>query len=282
MLPVINAEQVSRAADALLSADGIVITAGAGMGVDSGLPDFRGSEGFWRAYPVLKESGISFEDMADPQSFVIDPRRGWGFYGHRLGLYRATNPHPGFQILRQWNARCPEGAFVVTSNVDGQFQKAGFGENEVSEIHGSIHHLQCSKPCSESIWSADKIIPDVDEATLMYKAALPTCPRCGAIARPNILMFSDFGWVKRRATIQRLQFEEWLETIDRVAMIELGAGTAIPSIREMGRNIVQRKRGTMIRINVRESDVERRQDVGLACGALAGLIAIDHAISEIQ
>lgn len=172
------------------------------------------------------------------------------------------------------------GAFVVTSNVDGQFKRAGFGENEVREIHGSIHHLQCSKPCSESIWPADKIIPDVDETTLLYNALLPTCPRCGAIARPNILMFSDFGWVNRRATIQRLQFEEWLETIDRVAVIELGAGTAIPSIREMGRNVIQRKRGTIIRINVRESDVERQEDVHLACDALDGLSAIDHAIGK--
>ena len=45
-------------------ADGLLITAGAGMGVDSGLPDFRGTEGFWRAYPALAQAHIRFESIA--------------------------------------------------------------------------------------------------------------------------------------------------------------------------------------------------------------------------
>lgn len=278
--PAIDANSIARAADALLNADGIVVTAGAGMGVDSGLPDFRGTEGFWRAYPALAASGVRFEDMADPQSFSKEPRRGWGFYGHRLALYRETTPHAGFQILRKWNANCPEGVFVVTSNVDGQFQKAGFTENDVWEIHGSIHHLQCLEPCSQTVWSAEALTPAIDEVRLQMTSDLPKCPRCGEVARPNILMFSDFGWVNRRATFQRLVFDEWLASVASVAVIELGAGTAIPSIREVGRSIVGKKNGTLIRINVREPDVERAQDVGLACGAWEGLAAIDRAIER--
>ena len=57
-----------------------VITAGAGMGVDSGLPDFRGNDGFWNAYPALK--GYPFMEMANPRWFTVEPRRAWGFYGH--------------------------------------------------------------------------------------------------------------------------------------------------------------------------------------------------------
>ena len=54
---------ISLAAAAIRSADALLITAGAGMGVDSGLPDFRGNEGFWKAYPVVARLGLSFEDM---------------------------------------------------------------------------------------------------------------------------------------------------------------------------------------------------------------------------
>lgn len=50
---------VERAAEAVRNARVVVITAGAGMGVDSGLPDFRGPEGFWRAYPPLRKLGVS-------------------------------------------------------------------------------------------------------------------------------------------------------------------------------------------------------------------------------
>ena len=83
----------------LQQADGLLITAGAGMGVDSGLPDFRGNEGFWNAYPALGRRRTVFSDVASPDTFVSDPLLAWGFYGHRLNLYRRTLPHDGFRIL---------------------------------------------------------------------------------------------------------------------------------------------------------------------------------------
>ena len=93
---------IDRAAEAIARAQALLITAGAGIGVDSGLPDFRGNEGFWRAYPPLKRLGISFYDMANPIWFKRDPELAWGFYGHRLELYRSTEPHEGFRRLREW------------------------------------------------------------------------------------------------------------------------------------------------------------------------------------
>ncbi|OXC74480.1 NAD-dependent protein deacetylase of SIR2 family [Caballeronia sordidicola] len=56
-------ERLAKAAQYLREADGLLITAVAGMGVDSGLPDFRGAEGFWRAYPALQRQQLTFEDM---------------------------------------------------------------------------------------------------------------------------------------------------------------------------------------------------------------------------
>ncbi len=95
------------------------------MGVDSGLPDYRGPEGFWRAYPPYRALGLRFEELADPVHFADDPGLAWGFYGHRLTLYRSTVPHAGFGVLLRWARERP--TFVFTSNVDGQFQRAGFG-----------------------------------------------------------------------------------------------------------------------------------------------------------
>ena len=77
-------------AEILKNADSILITAGAGMGVDSGLPDFRGNEGFWKAYPPIAKLGLTFSEMANPQWFIQKPKLAWGFYGHRLNLYRKT------------------------------------------------------------------------------------------------------------------------------------------------------------------------------------------------
>ena len=87
-----------RAAEAIRNADALLIAAGAGMGVDSVLPDFRGPEGFWRAYPLFRRLGRRFEEMSNPAWFVADPELAWGFFGHRLNLYRSTEPHAGFAL----------------------------------------------------------------------------------------------------------------------------------------------------------------------------------------
>ncbi|MDQ3578948.1 MAG: NAD-dependent protein deacetylase, partial [Actinomycetota bacterium] len=130
--------QLDRAAELIDNADAVLVCAGAGMGVDSGLPDYRGNQGFWRAYPPYARLELDFTAIADPAHFVSDPELAWGFYGHRLDLYRDTVPHKGFDVLKRWNAR------VFTSNVDGQFQRAGF--TDVAEVHGTIHWLQCLVP----------------------------------------------------------------------------------------------------------------------------------------
>jgi NAD-dependent SIR2 family protein deacetylase len=92
------------------------------MGVDSGLPDFRGAEGSWRAYPVIAKLGLTFEEMANPAWFETDPHLAWAFYGHRLNLYRRTDPHRGFNYLLGLGSRKAHNYWVFTSNVDGHFQ----------------------------------------------------------------------------------------------------------------------------------------------------------------
>src|SRR5262249_20932694 len=150
---------IEAAAEAVRTADALLIGAGAGMGVDSGLPDFRGPEGFWKAYPPYR--GRRFSDLSTPHWFQTDAAIAWGFFGHRLNLYRTAVPHSGFALLRRWAHERPLGGFVFTSNVDGQFQKAGFSEDRVIECHGSIHFLQCTRGCGQDIWAADEVRVEV-------------------------------------------------------------------------------------------------------------------------
>lgn len=272
-------EKFRVAAEAVKHADAIVITAGAGMGVDSGLPDFRGDTGFWKAYPPYQKLGITFVGAANPDHFERDPAFGWGFYGHRTNLYRATVPHGGFGILQGWIERFGLDYFVATSNVDGQFQKAGFAEDRIMEVHGSIHHLQCTKPCTMAIWENRESIP-VDEAT-MRAGHVPRCIRCGAVARPNILMFGDYGWVSDRSARQQRSFDEFLADMEggRLVVVEMGAGTAIPTIRYLTEELGSRPGALAVRINPRESQI-RAPHLSLPCGAREGVVAIDAALGE--
>lgn len=267
---------INQAARAIAAADALLIGAGAGMGVDSGLPDFRGDHGFWNAYPPFR--GQSFAQVANPRTFHEDPALGWGFYGHRLNLYRSTVPHDGFNIIRRWGEEIVGDYFVCTSNVDGHFQKSGFAADNVLEVHGSIHYLQCFRNCTGQIWSAEEINVEVDENSFRALGELPCCINCSLMARPNILMFGDMGWIPSRCTEQERRYEKWLSrhSSGRVVAIEFGCGTAIPTIRFE----CQRRSQTLIRINPRDYDGPAHA-IPIPLNALAAILKIDAALASL-
>lgn len=275
-------DQFVRAAEIIAGADALVIGAGAGMGVDSGLPDFRGQEGFWKAYPALAKAQLDFTEIASPRTFHQNPSLAWGFYGHRLDLYRKTVPHAGFGILRKWSDRIALGSWIFTSNVDGQFQKAGFAQSHIHECHGSIHHLQCMQECVAGVWKADEFEPVVDHETCHLTNEPPVCRVCGSLARPNIVMFGDWNWVNERNQLQRQREARWFDTVanslGNVAVVEMGAGTSIPSVRHFSHRVAREYGARIIRINPRESQVPSSNDVGIPLGALGGLSGIDAAL----
>lgn len=277
MRTVAGASDIEQAARLIDAADGLIIAAGAGMGVDSGLPDFRGTTGFWRAYPALARAQIQFESIASPAAFERDPALAWGFYGHRLALYRQTVPHGGFNILRRIGAQLPNGYFVYTSNVDGQFQRAGFDDASVLECHGSIHHLQCINDCVGALWPAEAFVPVVDQAQCRLLGVAPQCPECGALARPAILMFGDWGWNDQRTEAQAGHFAAWRARVRHPVVIELGAGVSVPSVRIFG----ERQRCPLIRINPRESTVASAEGLGISMGAQAALRQIADALVDL-
>lgn len=182
---------LKRAARLLADADALLITAGAGMGVDSGLPDFRGRDGFWRGCPALEKRGLYFEQMAQPKWFVDDPETAWAFYGHRQQLYRGTTPHDGFRMLLEWARAMRGGYFVATSNVDEQFEAAGFAAERVLAVHGTVFAYQCLVPCRKETWREEPLALDIDLETMQAGGRLPCCPHCGGVARPNVLLFDD-------------------------------------------------------------------------------------------
>ncbi len=275
---MVVSQTVQAALDAAIGqADALLITAGAGMGIDSGLPDFRGDKGFWNAYPHIAKLGLSFSEMANPQWFDRDPELAWAFYGHRLDLYRTTMLHQGFADLLGLCRRKQGGSFVFTSNVDGQFQKAGFEPDRIIECHGSIHHFQCCKPCSDSIWSATAVDITVDIHDFRAKMPLPACIHCGALARPNILMFGDWSWNQQRTDEQYQRFDHWMEHLRadnlKLGIIEIGAGKDVPTVRMFSEQAASTAGATLMRINPRDFQVPAGH-ISLPMGGAAGIKAI--------
>ena len=111
----------------------------------------------------------------------------------------------------------------------------------------------------------------------------PRCPDCGALARPNILMFGDGQWDDAHAAPRLHRHVEWLRGLRRdgarLAVVELGAGTALPTVRRQS-ELAAASSGALVRINAREPQVRHGHGVGLASPAASTLAALDVALDH--
>jgi len=252
--------KIREAALAIKNADALFITAGAGMSIDSGLPDFKHISGFSASFDLSKnKSRVEFE-AAQSDLFEQNPEKAWAFYGYQLNLYKSVSPHQGYQKLLEFGDQRQYGYFIFTSNVDGQFQKAGFNDAFIEECNGSIHHFQCVKPCTSNIWKAPKAKISIDRENLKAIGPLPQCPYCGSTARPNILMPNDWSWLSQRAIEQGNRLQLWLETIDSLAaqlvIIELGASHSNHTVRLQSQRVNRSIKSTFIRINATDFQIK--------------------------
>lgn len=238
--------------DIINNADGVVVTSGAGMSVDSGIPDFRGKSGLWTAE---KDTFIKF---ADGSAWHERPLETWNFYITRLLNYSRLEPHRGYRDLQKLH---PD-MFAVTSNVDGHFKRSGWSEDRVYEIHGNLEWIQCSRHCC----AAMQPMPEFGEP-LQSLADAPHCPHCGEVSRPVVLMFNDPWFVATVEMRQSLKYLNWAADKENIVGIEIGAGTTVPSIRIFG----EQQTKTLIRINPHDHEINRKQDIMLPYSAVAGI-----------
>lgn len=283
------------------------------MGVDSGIPDFRGGQSFWEDldHPEIK----NYEDMSKDEWFERDPGLMWGLNMHQIKTFRDQLPHEGHQVLKRLcEAKGDAGWFVWTSNVDGQHQLAGFAKDRVYECHGQIHRLQCTRgrKCGrpeglslreELEWRSEEEPWVVEQAVEVpydsrYRAlnpeALPKCERCGALARPNLWFCSDRNyvpWVKNSDNGAR--YQSWRRQISnhagcKVVVIECGGGVVIPSARCEGEMFLEESEEeeanfgcTLIRINPSDFGVPERGAISIPCGAAEALHRLEEALHKL-
>ncbi len=273
-------QTIEAAAATIEEADALIILAGAGMGVDSGLPDYRGDEGLWREHPYLKELGLTFEQAANPGLFHDHPELAWRFYGQRQHLYRDTKPHRGFELLKKWGQLKENGYFVYTSNVDGHFHFAGYPGDRIVECHGTVLSHQCCEPCHDQVWQ--DTLSDWEREEQGDEQPIYYCPECNKVARPNIMMFNDWDWIREPTEAQKQRFESWTTTLQqeaaRVAIVEIGAGTTLPAVRMQSESLLNKFNARLIRINLREAE----GNAGTLSIALSALEALERIEQELS
>jgi NAD-dependent SIR2 family protein deacetylase len=117
----------------------------------------------------------------------------------------------------------------------------------------------------------------VDPESMRALDPLPTCPNCGGLARPNILMFGDWAWVPHRSQAQLDELTAWRRTRQRLVVVEIGAGSAVPTVRRQA-ELASAASGALVRINPREPEVRHGRGVSLPMTALEALTALAGSI----
>jgi len=229
---------VNESKQIINNSDALLIVAGAGMGIDSGLPDYRGPNGLWNTWHPAKELNLTYEKLSTNEQFLENPELAWGFQTYLTKLYHDLDPHDGYKLLLKMSKeKFNDNYFIITSNVDSQFLKSGFDEKKLYEVHGTKRLWQCmDKKCNKNHypWNMDvNELPEIDEKTLRAKRPFPKCKNCNQMARPNVSFFNDFIFNEKVCKLQSSNLLEWLEKIrnDRLVILEFGCGISVHSIR---------------------------------------------------
>jgi len=179
-------EDLRAAAELLATAERVLISTGAGMSADSGVPTYRDEDGLWRDFEPFTSKGLNPADIAHVDGYQRDPHQAWGFHEYIRRVMASSKPHEGYDVVTRWLRDVwPESSFLLTTNVDGYHRRSGVDEHRMWERYGNIWELMCVTPCSDEWWPEPRApLFDIDPAT-MRAVDIPRCPFCGAAARPR-------------------------------------------------------------------------------------------------
>jgi NAD-dependent deacetylase len=155
--------------ETLRTARKLFFITGAGISAESGIPTFRGKEGYWRQHNPM--------ELASPEGFARDPALVWEWYNYRKRLIAAAQPNAAHRTIAAMEQDFPE-VLVATQNVDGLHHAAG--SRRVVEVHGSIWQTRCTQ--EGTLFERDEVDTE--------REVPPRC-QCGALLRPNVVWFGE-------------------------------------------------------------------------------------------
>ncbi len=223
--------EIDRLKDEIQTADAIVIGAGAGLSTAAG---FIYSGERFRRYFSDFEDKFGFHDMYSGGFYPFPtPEEQWAYWSRFIYCNRYMNVDNGtykalYQLVKD------KDYFVITTNVDHQFQKAGFDKERLYYTQGDYGLFQCSEPCHDSTYDNEKIVKDMIEFQKDMKIPtelIPRCPKCGKPMSMNLrsddTFVEDEGWHRAAK-----RYDDFLHKHEgqHILFLELGVGYNTPVI----------------------------------------------------
>jgi NAD-dependent deacetylase len=239
-------DQMSRLEDLLRGVEGrggkVSVLTGAGISAESGIPTFRGPEGYW----TVGSEEYRPEEMATQAMFSIDPWEVWAWYLYRRTVCRKASPNPGHLAVVRMEEILGDRFRLITQNVDGLHLRAGSTPDRTFQIHGNLHFMRCAAACSARIYPMPSEMQDKGRnqpLSEQEKAALH-CPECGGITRPHVLWFDEFydeHFYRANSAIQ------WASGSGLLLVVGTAGATTLPM--QIGRMVSQNPDAVLIDVN---------------------------------
>jgi len=155
----------------------VFVITGAGVSAESGIPTFRGKDGYWRNLDPAK--------LATPEAFARDPRLVWEWYGERRQRIRNAQPNAAHAAITRL-AQIADEFLLVTQNVDDLHGRAGLPREKMVQIHGDIFLTKCSR-CDFGFTDYDHDHEHEEEEGNVVSR----CSKCDALMRPGVIWFGE-------------------------------------------------------------------------------------------
>lgn len=167
----------------------VAVLSGAGISAESGIPTFRGPEGYWR----VGSREYRPEEMATHAMFLRDPWEVWSWYLYRRTVCARAEPNSGHAGVAAMERALGDRFRLITQNVDGLHLRAGNSPERTFQIHGNLHYTRCGRPCSTELrpLPQDVLPKERNEPVREEEKRLLICPDCGSIGRPHVLWFDE-------------------------------------------------------------------------------------------
>ena len=166
----------------------VVALTGAGISAESGIPTFRGKEGFW----VVGSRNYMPQEMATHAMFLMEPAEVWRWYLHRFGVVRNVAPNAGHEALVRLERALGDRFTLVTQNIDGLHRRAGASQERTYCIHGDAAWVRCANDCGVGLLPLPDLGPrDAGSPLTPADRSRLTCSRCKGWLRPHVLWFDE-------------------------------------------------------------------------------------------
>jgi NAD-dependent SIR2 family protein deacetylase len=213
--------------------ENILVLAGAGFSIDSGLPDY---DDVHRMVDIAAQHHNVAPYMIEHPSFYKEnPRGAWGMKARVMNIFLTKSPHTGYYKLKELTQSKKKNVFIITSNIDDHFRSAGFDESKLYEIHGRLKILQCiNRDCNRkhNLWKLDHIPQEKDMKLI---GNIPKCIYCNDYARPNVCFTDDNSFCNKLRDAQKARYNQWIKAVARkknpnLLIMEVGCGRHKDSI----------------------------------------------------